>query len=317
MSDHHDHELPTGRNLLISNLMNLIITISEIVGGLVSGSLALLADAFHNATDTLAGILALWTLRLGRRAHDEQYTFGYRRAEILSAGINAGAMVVISLVLFHEAYDRFLHPVPIKGGIMLAVALVGLAANLVSVFLLHRSAKESLNIRGAYLHLLSDALSSVGVVLGGVIISLWHVTWVDPLVTVLVALWVLKEAFSIVREAGGILMERAPEGLDLTRLDADIRALPHVKDLHHVHVWQVSDTETMFEGHVNVDDISVCDTAPIRFFPPGPISASARFSRSETDMRPGVPAGITIAFTFSRGSEACSLLICSMVSSRR
>ncbi|MHB8071072.1 MAG: cation diffusion facilitator family transporter [Candidatus Cryosericum sp.] len=264
MSDHHDHELPTGRNLLISNLMNLIITISEVVGGLVSGSLALLADAFHNATDTLAGILALWTLRLGRRAHDEQYTFGYRRAEILSAGINAGAMVVISLVLFREAYDRFLHPVPIKGGIMLAVALVGLAANLVSVLLLHRSAKESLNIRGAYLHLLSDALSSVGVVLGGVIISLWHVTWVDPLVTVLVALWVLKEAFSIVREAGGILMERAPEGMDLTRLDADIRALPHVKDLHHVHVWQVSDTETMFEGHVNVDDISVCDTAPIR-----------------------------------------------------
>jgi len=200
----------------------------------------------------------------GRRAHDEQYTFGYHRAEILSAGINAGAMLVISLVLFREAYDRFLHPVPIKGGVMLVVAMVGLVANFVSVLLLHRSAKESLNIRGAYLHLLSDTLSSVGVVLGGIAITLWHVTWVDPLVTILVALWVLKEALSIVREAGGILMERAPEGLDLTRLDADIRALPHVKDLHHVHIWQVSDAETMFEGHVNVDNISVRDTAPIR-----------------------------------------------------
>ncbi len=264
MSDHRDRELPTGRNLFISTLMNLIITLSEVVGGLVSGSLALLADAFHNATDTLAGVLALWTLRLGRRAHDEQYTFGYHRAEILSAGINAGAMVVISLVLFREAFERFLHPAPIKGGIMLVVALIGLAANFISVLLLHRSARDSINIRGAYLHLLSDTLSSVGVVLGGIAIIVWHVTWVDPLVTVLVALWVLKEAFSIVREAGGILMERAPEGLDLTRLDADIRALPHVKDLHHVHVWQVSDTETMFEGHVNVDNISVCDTAPIR-----------------------------------------------------
>jgi cobalt-zinc-cadmium efflux system protein len=134
----------------------------------------------------------------------------------------------------------------------------------VSVLLLHRSAGESLNIRGAYLHLLSDTLSSVGVVLGGVVVTVWHVTWVDPLVTVLVAAWVLKEAFSVVREAGGILMERAPGGLELARLEADICALSHVKDLHHVHVWQVSDTETMFEGHVNVDDISVNDTGPIR-----------------------------------------------------
>jgi len=264
MSDHNDHELPTGRNLLISNLMNLIITVSEIVGGIVSGSLALLADAFHNATDTLAGVLALWTLHLGRRAHDEQYTFGYRRAEILSAGINAGAMAVISLILFREAYERFLHPVPIKGGIMLVVALVGLVANFVSVLLLHRSAGESLNIRGAYLHLLSDTLSSVGVVVGGIVVIVWHVTWVDPLVTVLVAAWVLKEAFSVVREAGGILMERAPIGLELARLEADICALSHVKDLHHIHVWQVSDTETMFEGHVNVEDISVSETGPIR-----------------------------------------------------
>jgi cobalt-zinc-cadmium efflux system protein len=264
MSDHQEHQLPTGRNLVISILMNIIITLSEIVGGLISGSLALLADAFHNATDTLAGVLALWTLRLGRRAHDEQYTFGYRRAEILSAGINAGAMVVIAVVLFREAYDRFLHPLPIKGGIMLAVALVGLVANLVSVLLLHRSAGESLNIRGAYLHLLSDTLSSVGVVIGGIVVIVWNVTWVDPLITVLVAAWVLKEAFSVVHEAGGILMERAPDGLELARLDADIRALSHVKDLHHVHVWQISDTETMFEGHVNVDDISVRDTGPMR-----------------------------------------------------
>jgi cobalt-zinc-cadmium efflux system protein len=263
MSD-HQRELPTGRNLFISILMNVVITLSEVVGGLISGSLALLADAFHNATDTLAGILALWTLRLGRRAHDAQHTFGYRRAEILSAGINAGVMVVISLVLFREAYDRFLHPAPIRGGIMLVVAVIGLVANLVSVLLLHRSAGESLNIRGAYLHLLSDTLSSVGVVLGGVIIILWHVTWVDPLITVLVALWVLKEAFAVVREAGGILMERAPQGLELAQLDADICALPHVQDLHHVHVWQLSDTETMFEGHVNVDNISVCDTGPIQ-----------------------------------------------------
>ena len=263
MSENHC-ELPSGRNLFISILMNVVITASEIVGGLVSGSLALLADAFHNATDTLAGILALWTLRLGRRAHDAQHTFGYRRAEILSAGINAGAMVVIAGVLFREAYDRFVHPAPIRGGIMLVVAIVGLVANLISVLLLHRSAGESLNIRGAYLHLLSDTLSSVGVVLGGVAIILWRVTWIDPLVTVLVALWVLKEAFAVIREAGGILMERAPRGLELARLDADIRALPHVQDLHHVHVWQLCDNETMFEGHVNVDDISVRETGPMR-----------------------------------------------------
>jgi cobalt-zinc-cadmium efflux system protein len=264
MSDHHEQELSNGRNLFISVLMNLAITVAETVGGLVSGSLALLGDAFHNLTDMLAGILTLWTLRLGRRAHDENYTFGYRRAEILSAGINAGIMFVIVAALLYEAYQRFLHPTPIRGGIMLSVALVGLAANFTSVLLLHRGAGESLNIRGEYLHLLSDTFSSVGVVVGGVIVTIWHITWVDPLVTVFVAGWVLKEAFSVVREAGGILMERAPIGLELARLEADVCALPHVKDLHHVHVWQVSDTETMFEGHVNVDDISVSDTGPIR-----------------------------------------------------
>jgi cobalt-zinc-cadmium efflux system protein len=264
MSDHNEHELSNGRNLFISVLMNLAITVAETVGGLVSGSLALLGDALHNLTDMLAGILTLWTLRLGRRAHDEKYTFGYRRAEILSAGINAGIMFVIVAGLLYEAYQRFLHLAPINGGIMLSVALIGLAANFTSVLLLHRGAGESLNIRSEYLHLLSDTFSSVGVVIGGVIVTIWHITWVDPLVTVFVAGWVLKEAFEVVREAGGILMEQAPEGLDLAKLDADICALPHVKDLHHVHVWQLSDTETMFEGHINVDNISVCDTGPIR-----------------------------------------------------
>ena len=262
MSDSHDQT--TGRNLLISILMNTVITVSEMVGGLVSGSLALLADAFHNATDTLAGVLAFWTMRLGKRAHNEQYTFGYRRAEILSAGVNAGAMLVIAVLLVREAYERFLRPVPIRGSIMLTVAIIGLVANFVSVLLLHRSAGESLNIRGAYLHLLSDTLSSVGVVVGGMLVTLWNLTWVDPLVTVLVAAWVLKEAVSVLREAGCILMERSPEGLNLEDLDQAIRTVPHVCDLHHVHVWKLSDTETMFEGHVNVDDISVEETAPIR-----------------------------------------------------
>lgn len=252
------------RNLLVSIVMNIVITVAEVVGGLVSGSLALLADAMHNATDTLSGVLAYWTMRVGRRAHDAQHTFGYRRAEILSAGANAGAMVIIAIILFREAYERFLHPTAVRSGIMLAVAVVGLAANLVSVLLLHRLAGESLNVRGAYLHLLSDTLSSVGVVVGAFVMSIWQVAWVDPLCTVLVAAWVLKEAFAVVREAGEILMERAPRGLELAQIDADIRSLPHVQDLHHVHVWQLCDSETMFEGHVNVDDISVRDTGPVR-----------------------------------------------------
>jgi len=264
MSDHNEHEAANTRNLLISVLMNLTITVAEGIGGVVSGSLALLGDAFHNFTDMLSGLLTLWTLRLGRRDHNEKYTFWYRRAEILSAGINAGVMLVIVGGLLYEAYQRFLHPSPINGGIMLAVALVGLAANFTSVVLLHRGAGESLNIRSEYLHLLSDTFSSVGVVIGGIIVTIWHITWVDPLVTVFVAGWVLKEAVEVVREAGGILMEEAPAGLDLAKLEADIRALSHVQDLHHVHVWQVSDTDTMFEGHVNVDDISVRDTAPLR-----------------------------------------------------
>jgi cobalt-zinc-cadmium efflux system protein len=264
MSSHHEHGVPSGRNLTISVVMNAAITVAEVAGGLASGSLALLADALHNATDTLAGILALWALRLGRRAHDEQHTFGYRRAEILSAGINAGAMIIIAAFLFREAWLRFRNPQPVQGGIMLAVAVVGLAGNFVSVMILRHQASESLNVRGAYLHLVSDTLSSVGVVLGGIAITIWHMTWIDPLITVLVAVWVLKESFSLVREAGSILMERAPVGLRLADLAADVRSLAHVRDVHHVHVWKLCDNQTMFEGHVNVDDISVRETGSVR-----------------------------------------------------
>jgi len=252
------------RNVAISVIMNIVITVSEIVGGLISGSLALISDGFHNLSDAISGILTLWTLKLSHKKHTERFTFGYKRAEILSATLNASFLLVIIVFLLIEAYKRFFSPEPIKGSIMIWVALIGLTANWISVFLLHKSAKHNLNIRSEYLHLLSDALSSIGVVIGGLLIYFFKIYWVDPLVTILIACFIFKEGFNIIKETTAILMECAPEGVDLNQLKTDIESIKHVKRLHHVHIWMLSDRQLLFEGHICIDDMLVSETKKAR-----------------------------------------------------
>ncbi|MCD6523431.1 MAG: cation transporter [Thermococcus sp.] len=256
---HHAHEVK-GR-LLFSFALNIVITLAEIVGGLLSGSLALLSDSVHNFSDSMSLLASYFAIKIGERKANEKYTFGYKRAEILVAFINSAVLVGVSLLLLVEAYRRYRNPEPIDGPLMLGVALIGLFANLLSVLLLHSHA-HGLNVRSAYLHLLSDTLSSVAVVAGGIAIIKWNVLWVDPLITVLIALYILREAYEILRESIEVLMEASPE-LDLRAIKAELESIPRVKNAHHFHAWRVGEDEVHFECHLDVEDMPLSEAQKI------------------------------------------------------
>ena len=231
-------------------LLNLLITIAEIVGGIVSGSLALLSDAVHNLSDTMSLGVSLVARRISRKEATASKTFGYRRAEIVGAFINLITLVIIALFLIKESVERFLDPRPVAGGIMLTVALIGLAANAATAFLLYRGSRSSLNLRSAFLHILTDGLSSVGVVLGALLIIYFDVYIVDPLITLAISAYLLVHSYGMLRQTVNILMEGTPHGTDLDAIVEGVRRIDGVVDLHHLHVWQLDETHLALEAHL-------------------------------------------------------------------
>ncbi len=201
------HDNLTGKRFFGVTLLNVCITILEIVGGLLSGSLALLSDAFHNLGDSLSIVLSYVAHRISQKSQDQQNTFGYRRAQIIAALLNAFLLVFISVFLVIEAINRLREPETINGTLMMIVAVVGLLANLISVMLLNRGSHHNMNIRATYLHLMSDTLSSVGVIIGALVIKFYNITIIDPIITILVAVYILFECWPIIKKAINILME--------------------------------------------------------------------------------------------------------------
>ena len=260
----HDHDHGSGdvssARLLGTMTLNFVITGAEVVGGLLSGSLSLLSDALHNLSDGVSVLVSYLALRLARRQKTQRFTFGLKRAQILAAVLNASVLIAVCVYLFREAYGRFLAPEPVGTGLMIAVASLGLAANVAGTLLLRAGAKSNLNVRSSYLHLLSDVYSSIAVILGGVAMRAWGAYWLDPVLTVGIGLYVLKESLDILREAASVLLLCAPARLSLPEVRETLQALPGVRDLHHVHVWCVDDQDTHFEAHVEVDDMPVSRT---------------------------------------------------------
>ncbi|MDD3058065.1 MAG: cation diffusion facilitator family transporter [Sphaerochaeta sp.] len=268
MSDHHhDHAHAdgfhlSGRKIFWVTVLNATITAAEVVGGLLSGSLALLSDAVHNMSDTFAIALSYVANRMSNRPKDAKRTYGYKRAEILSAFVNASVLLAITVFLVIEAVQRFRSPQSIDGTLMLVVAAIGLAANVFSVFLLERDSHENLNIKSSYLHLLGDTVSSVGVLAGGLVIRLWGQVWVDPVVTILIALYIAKETSSIVQKTVGILMQSSAP-LDYEVIKADIEAMDKVKNIHHVHSWMANEKTIHFEAHLDLEDMLLSEVQTV------------------------------------------------------
>ena len=255
---HHDTSALSGKKIFWVTLLNATITTTEVIGGLLSGSLALLSDAMHNLSDTLAITLSYVANKISRRPNNERKTFGYKRAEILAAFINSGVLLILSSVLIYEGIQRFFNPEPIDGLLLIIVAVIGLIANLLSVLFLQKDSKENLNIKASYLHLLSDTISSVGVVLGGIAIMLWQITWIDPIITILIALYIIREAWHVVKDTVNILMQSSP-ALDFNDILKDITEIDHVKGIHHVHAWMTDEHNIYFEAHVDLEDLPLSD----------------------------------------------------------
>lgn len=261
---HHHHDVAhlSGTRIFWVTVLNFVITLAEVIGGLLSGSLALLSDSLHNLSDTVAIALSYVANRIAQRPKNPKKTFGYKRTEILAAFVNSTFLIMVSVFLMVEAVQRWRHPEAIDGLLMMVVATIGLLANLLSVILLRRESHGNINIKSSYLHLMSDTVSSVGVVLGGLLIKVWGWYWVDPLITLLISLYIMREAWTIVRLSIDILMQSGAN-LDYEKIRQGIEAMDGVNNIHHVHSWMTNENTIFFEAHLDLDDMSLCEVQNI------------------------------------------------------
>lgn len=266
---HHDEAFEHGQSvhparLIFVMVLNLFITLAQVVGGLISGSLALISDALHNLSDTAAVFLSYVSVKISQKPKTHRKSFGYQRANILSAFINSAALVGVTIYLIIEAVRRLMQPTPIAGWTVVWVALIGLMGNALSVILLRKGAKHSLNIKSSYLHLLGDALTSVAVLFCGIVMQVYKVYWLDPVLTILINVVIIRSAYGIIKECMHILMQGTPTHIELEHLIQDLKKMSEVIDVHHLHIWQLDDRHTMFEGHIVIQDRMISQTHDLR-----------------------------------------------------
>jgi cobalt-zinc-cadmium efflux system protein len=254
--DHgHDHGTSNlnERQLFWAGVLTTVTMLAEAIGGVVSGSLALLADAGHMLTDSAALVLAYLAVRFSRRPADWKRTFGFNRFEVLAAFANGLALFFIAIAISIEAFERIYEPVPVAGGPMLLIAGVGLAVNLLTLLILRMGGPGNLNVRAALLHVVSDLLGSVAAIIAALIILRTGWTPIDPLLSILITLLILRSAWVITREAGHILLQGAPSGLDVREVQKDLETeIPGVISVHHVHAWALTEDRPIMTLHVRI-----------------------------------------------------------------
>lgn len=248
----------SGARFLFVTILNIVITVVEFAGGALAGSLSLVSDGFHNLGDSASVVLSYYAHRISSRPQTKHETFGYKRAQIISAFVNSAFLMIISAVLIVEAASRLFHPEHTNGELMFLVAIVGTIANLVSAVILNHGAKHNLNIKATYLHLLSDTLSSVGIIIGGILIQLYGWFIVDPIVTIGVALYIMAETWPIIKKTIVILMQGAPD-IDSEAIQHDLMQLPEVTGVHHVHIWLIDENSIIFSAHINMRDMTISE----------------------------------------------------------
>jgi cobalt-zinc-cadmium efflux system protein len=251
MAHNHNHPTVSGKSLLLTILLNVGITIAQLIGGFISGSLALLSDAVHNLSDVLALIISYFANWLSRkRKQNLGQTFGYKRAEIIAAFFNAATLIVIAVFLAIEAIKRFNTPVEISSSIVIWLAIIGIAGNGLGVLLLKKDANHNLNMQSAYLHLLSDMLTSVAVLVGGLLMKYYQIYWVDAVLTLIISVYLIYMSWRIFVNSLKILMLFAPDHIIIKDIEIAILKLPNIRNIHHVHVWQLNDHTIHFEAHI-------------------------------------------------------------------
>lgn len=256
---HHSHgplppDTPHGdRRLVFAVAVNVLLTVAQVIGGVVSGSLALVADAIHNLSDALALAIALVARRIARQPADDNHTYGHGRAEMVGALFNLAWLVFIGLFLIVEAIDRLIDPQPVEGWIVVIIAGIALAVDIATALLTWKMARTSMNIRAAFIHNLSDALASLGVIVGGALIIAYEWLFVDAVVTLVIAAYILGHAGIEIPRAIHILMQGVPDRIDVGDVIARLQDLEGVRDIHHVHIWHIDEHRLSLEAHVVID----------------------------------------------------------------
>ena len=253
--DQHQYIHLRGKKLVITIFLNLLITVIQITGAIFANSLALLSDAFHNFSDTSSLLLSYIANRLTRRKSTKNQTFGYKRAEIIAAFINSSVLLVVGALLIFESIERIIEPeTGINAILVMFMAAFSIVANGVSVLILQKDAKSNMNIRSSYLHLFTDMLSSIAVLLGGIAIYYFNLTIIDPILSIVIAIYLMIFGWKLVVQSVKVLMQFTPQGMDIETIANDLANFNEVKNIHHGHLWQLTDHEFMFEAHIDFEE---------------------------------------------------------------
>jgi len=256
-SHSHNNDL-NGRNLLISIVLNIVITVAQVVGGLMSGSLALLSDALHNFSDVVSLIISYIANKLVKRKASLKRTFGYKRAEILAAFINASTLIIVAILLIIEAVERFQNPKEIESNLVIWLSIIAIFGNGFSVLLLKQNADDNMNMKSAYLHLLTDMMASVAVLIGGLLMMFYQIWWIDSVLTFVIAIYLIVMGWDLLKDAFKVLMLFTPEATSVKAIVEDIQAIETIKNVHHVHIWQLNEQEIHLEAHIDfTEDITI------------------------------------------------------------
>jgi cobalt-zinc-cadmium efflux system protein len=260
----HQHGSLKGGKLGIAIAVNLLITIAQLIGGFISGSLALYSDALHNFSDVIALIISYIADKLAGRSYSDRKTFGFKRAEILAAMINAGTLVFVGGFLIYEGVSRFFHPEPIGSAWVISLAVLSIIGNTLCVVLLKGDAEDNLNIKSAYLHLLTDVMTSIAVLIGGLLMFMYQIYWVDSVLSILIALYLIRASWGILLETLRVVMQFAPAHLDIRKIEKTILTCPEIKGIHHIHLWQIDDKTVNMEAHLQFkEDINLSESSRV------------------------------------------------------
>jgi len=255
---HHHHGEIKGTRLFLTVLLNAGITLAELVGGFISGSISLISDAIHNFSDVLSLLITYAANKLAGRDATEKHTFGFKRSEIVAAFINSATLIVLAFFILFEAVMRFLNPVEIYATLVIWLALGSIVVNGLSVLFIKDDAHGNMNIKSAYLHLFGDMLTSVAVMIGGILIKYFQIYWIDPVLSIVIAVYLLYMSWDIFKDSLKIMMQFTPAHIDLNVIAREAEEIKGVKNVHHIHVWQINEHEIMFEAHVDLnEDINI------------------------------------------------------------
>jgi cobalt-zinc-cadmium efflux system protein len=254
MSHNHAHHEVKGKNLLFSIILNIVITVAQVIGGILSGSLALISDAIHNFSDVVSLIISYVANILSKKKASINQTFGFKRAEIIAAFVNSLSLVVIAIYLIYESIVRFMNPEIVKSDLVILISFISILANGFSVLLLKKDADHNLNMKSAYVHLFSDMMASIAVLVGGILIHFFKIYWIDSVLTFAIAIYLIYIGYDLLIESTKILMLFTPSNIDIKEIVREVHKISGVNKLHHIHVWYLNDHELHLEAHLDCSE---------------------------------------------------------------